>query len=483
MKTYLWYDYETFGTDTKRDRISQFAGIRTDEDFNILDKIEYFCKLSDDYIPNYEACIITGISPQDANKKGISEEKLANEIYREFNKEGTISTGYNSLKFDDEITRNLFYKTLRDPYTREWKNECSRWDLLKAVLAFYHQYPQAINWPVINDKISFKLEELTAKNNIMHTTAHDALSDVEATVSLAKLLKNSNNKLYNYVLELRNKNNVFELIKKNQIFVHCDFSYSNENNYCSVLYKINIAKRNANEFIFIDLNSNLELFEELEIDELKSLLYMKKEELEALNKSRPGIKVIRANQIPLLFTWEEFNNKSNFNSEYLKEQAKFAKNIEMKYGYKLLKILDSEIKEENIDIELDIYGGFPSTNDKNQFILIHKDPKNFRPNFENKKYNELYFRWKAKNYFELLKEDEKEKWKKYCYDVLFNKSPRVGYITFEQFDKDIISAKEKFRDDENSMDILSKLEKYVQKLKKDIEKNQKKEKTQNLTLF
>jgi exodeoxyribonuclease-1 len=483
MKTYLWYDYETFGTDTKRDRISQFAGIRTDKDFNILDKIEYFCKLSEDYIPNYEACLVTGISPQDANKKGISEEKLANEIYREFNKEGTISTGYNSLKFDDEITRNLFYRTLRDPYTREWKNNCSRWDLLKALLAFYHQDRKSINWPISKERISFKLEELTIANNITHTTAHDALSDVEATISIAKLLKNSNSELYNYVLELRNKNNVFELIKKNQIFVHCDFSYSGENDYCSVLYKVNIAKRNANEFIFLDLKSDLDIFENLDIDELKSLLYMKKEELDSLNKSRPGIKIIKANQIPLLFTWDEFNNKSKFDSEYLKEQAKLAKEIEMKSGYKLTKILDNENKEENIDVELDIYSGFPSPNDKNQFILIHKDPKNYRPNFENKKYNELYFRWKAKNYFELLKEEEKEKWKKYCADVLFNKIPRDGYLTFEQFEKDIVDAKNKFSDNEKSLDILIKVEKYVQKLKKDLEKNNKKEIIKNLTLF
>ena len=44
MKTFYWYDYETFGLSPKVQRIAQFAGIRTDEDLNILEEHMFYCK-------------------------------------------------------------------------------------------------------------------------------------------------------------------------------------------------------------------------------------------------------------------------------------------------------------------------------------------------------------------------------------------------------------------------------------------------------
>jgi len=32
--TLYWHDYETFGSDPRRDRPAQFAGLRTDEELN-----------------------------------------------------------------------------------------------------------------------------------------------------------------------------------------------------------------------------------------------------------------------------------------------------------------------------------------------------------------------------------------------------------------------------------------------------------------
>lgn len=483
MRTYLWYDYETFGKNTKIDRISQFAGIRTDENFNIINKIEYFCKLANDYIPNYEACLITNISPQRANKDGISEEKLANEIYKEFNKEGTVSTGYNSLKFDDEVTRNLFYRTLRDPYTREWKNNCNRWDFMKVILGFYLEDREKLNWPIIDGKPSFKLEKLTEENGIKHANAHDALSDVEATINLAKKTWTLNPNLYNYIFDLKNKNKVLEIIRKNQIFIHGDFSYSYENGYCSVLYKVSSIKRNANEFIFLDLNSSLEIIKEKEVEELRELMYMKKKDLEKKEEQRPGIKIIKTNQIPLLFSWDEFKNKEIFDLNFLKNQSKIAKEIDIKYGHKILKLLDMKQEFSKNDVEQDIYNGFPSPNDKSQFLLIHQDPKNYKPNFEDKKYYELHFRWMAKNHFDFLDTKDKLKWKNYCFDVLNGNIEREGNLTFNSFEEEILKVKKEYNSDSKEIKIIEQLEKYVQKLKKEVCKSHKNKKIENLTLF
>jgi len=496
MNTYIWYDYETFGTDPRIDRIAQFAGVRTDENFNILDKIEFFCTLAKDYIPNYEAILVTKITPQDANKKGISEEKLAREIFKEFTKEGTISVGYNSLKFDDEVSRNLFYRTFRDPYVREWQNNCSRWDLMKAVLAFYMQSPEKLNWHMDNDgKPSFRLEKLSEVNGIIHEKAHDAMSDVIATVELAKKLYNADKELYDYVLSLRLKNNVKKSIGEGQVFFHVDFSYSYENNYFSILYPINSVQKNPNEVIFIDLNSDLDILIESEVEELKNLLYMKKNDLEDLGKTRPGIKVIRINQMPLLFSWNDFRHKDNLDIEFLKKQLSIAKKIEYQHGNKLAKVFEYEQSEAHANVDLDIYGAFPSVADKRQFELIHKDPKNYKPIFHNKKYNELYFRWKAKNYTDLLSEEDLERWNKHCYDTLFDLVDNFGQLSFQSFEEKIYRAKEEYKDKVEDLELILKLEKYVNQLKIEIKKNiaknskeenktkKSKQKIENLKLF
>lgn len=493
MKTYLWYDYETFGADPKRDRIAQFAGIRTDENFKIIDKLEHYCKLSEDYIPNYEACLITGITPQMANRRGMNEEKLSQTIYKEFTKANTVSIGYNSLRFDDEVTRNLFYRTLRDPYIREWKDGCSRWDFLRGVMGFYAVSRDKIIWPKTeDDKVSFRLEKLTEINNIKHAKAHDAMSDVKATIDMAKLLWEQDRSLYDYIMNLRDKNFVNNLLRGEQFFIHADFSYGYERDYTTLLYKVNIVKTGANDVIFLDLNTDLNLLKDLEVEELKELMYMKKDELEKSPYSRPGVKVLRTNQIPLLFKWNDYQDRGEFKWEDLEYKVKLAREIEMKYGHKLAKLFENKQFDEVVDVELDIYGGFPSPTDKGQFTLIHQDVKGYRPNFENKKYRELYYRWKAKNYFDILTDEEKESWKEYCYKLLNGDLGRTDILTFKTFEEEINKAKEKYKDDLESLEIIEKVDKYVIKLKKEMKKNQKiagkkplkkKEKNENLTLF
>lgn len=71
---FLFHDYETFGTSPSLDRPSQFAAIRTDEDLNIVGEPEvFYCRLADDYLPQPQAVMVTGITPQEANAKGTTK--------------------------------------------------------------------------------------------------------------------------------------------------------------------------------------------------------------------------------------------------------------------------------------------------------------------------------------------------------------------------------------------------------------------------
>ena len=208
--TFLWHDYETFGANTRRDRPAQFAAIRTDAALNeIGDPLMLYCQPANDYLPDPQSCLITGITPQLCLEKGVPEHDFANRIEAEFAQPGTIGVGYNTIRFDDEITRFMFWRNLIDPYAREWQNQCGRWDLLDVVRMTYALRPDGIAWPKKEDGTpSFKLEHLSKANGLLHEAAHDALSDVRATIALARLIRQHNPKLFDFALSLHKKDRV-----------------------------------------------------------------------------------------------------------------------------------------------------------------------------------------------------------------------------------------------------------------------------------
>lgn len=470
MFTYLWYDFETFGADPKRDRISQFAGIRTDENFNVIEEYEFFCKLNSDYIPHPEACLITGILPQEVNTKGITEDDLSKQLFEIFTKPNTISVGYNSFKFDDEILRHLFYRTFRNPYKREWAEGCSRWDFLRVIMGFYLKSPESLVFPKDSQgKTLFKLELLSKENGILHESAHDALSDVKATISMAKFLREKNFELYDYILNLRQKSEITKILNRGKFFLHGDFTYGATSNYQTILYKLDYSF-NKDEYVFLDLNSDLDLLYKEDVENLRKYAFMKNEELLSLGKSRPGIKTIRINSIPLLFSETDLSN-------YSQEISK-AKYIETRLREKLGKFLKFEKTESHLDIEIDPYNNFFSYEDEANFLKMREDVFNYK--FDKKKWNELLKKFKARNFFEKLEEKEQKNWEISCYKLLNGFEKREGYLTFDSFKEKIKKLKEE-ESDKDKKEILIQLELYVLTLEEST--NKTKIRTEGQTLF
>nr|EIQ9989368.1 exodeoxyribonuclease I [Escherichia coli] len=214
QSTFLIHDYETFGQHPALDRPAQFAGVRTDADFNIIEEpLVIYCRPSDDYLPQPEAVMITGITPQVALTRGVSEAEFSRQINQMFSVPGTCIMGYNNIRFDDEVSRNIFYRNFYDPYAYSWQNGNSRWDLLDVLRTCYALRPEGINWPENEEGLpSFKLEHLSKANGIEHENAHDAMADVYATIALAKLVKQAQPKLFDYLFQLRNKHKVSALL-------------------------------------------------------------------------------------------------------------------------------------------------------------------------------------------------------------------------------------------------------------------------------
>jgi len=219
VSSFLWHDYETFGAQPLIDRPCQFAALRTNAELQAIgEPLVIYCAPADDVLPHPAACLITGITPQIARERGVPEAEFAAAILAEMSTPGTCSAGYNSIRFDDVVTRNLLYRNLRDPYEREWRNGNSRWDLIDLTRMCYALRPQGIEWPMVEREgvdglvPSFRLQDLTRANGIEHVGAHDALADVNATIALARLIKNRQPKLFDWALGLRDQKVAMKLL-------------------------------------------------------------------------------------------------------------------------------------------------------------------------------------------------------------------------------------------------------------------------------
>ena len=303
-QTFLWHDYETFGADPRRDRPAQFAAIRTDADFNeVGEPVEWFCKPADDYLPHPQACLITGITPQQARRRGLPEAEFAGQIEALMGTPGTCVLGYNSLRFDDEVTRHLFYRNLIDPYAREWQNGNSRWDLIDVVRAFHALRPAGIEWPRREDGApSFRLEDLTAANGIAHQGAHDALADVRATIALAKRLREANPRLFDYLLGLRGKRAVGKLIDVagRKPLLHISRRYPASRGCAALVVPLAEHPTNPNGVIVYDLSMDPTPLFDLSAEQIRQRVFVSNDDL-AEGETRIPLKVIHVNKCPVLF--------------------------------------------------------------------------------------------------------------------------------------------------------------------------------------
>lgn len=191
QNTFYIHDYETFGKSPSLDRPAQFAGVRTDMDFNIIEEpLVIYCTPADDYLPDPEAVMITGITPQEALAKGVCEAEFARQINEAFSVPGTCILGYNNIRFDDEVSRNIFYRNFHDPYAYSWQNGNSRWDLLDVMRACYALRPEGIVWPENDEGFpSFRLEHLTRANGVEHAININARRMLQCGVIIHQLRK------------------------------------------------------------------------------------------------------------------------------------------------------------------------------------------------------------------------------------------------------------------------------------------------------
>ena len=303
--TFFWHDYETFGRVPRHDRPSQFAGIRTDAELNELpgSELMLYCQPAPDYLPDPESCLLTGILPQECLARGLPEHAFADAIERQLAQPGTIGVGYNSIRFDDEVTRHLFWRNLIDPYAREWQNQCGRWDLLDVVRTTWALRPEGIQWPTHEDgRPSFKLEHLSKANGLVHEAAHDAVSDVRATIALARLIRNAQPRLFDFCLALRKKDRVVaEIGDAPRPLLHISGMYGVERGCMAVVWPLGGHPTNKNELIVWDLAFDPSELFHMDVATIRERMFTRTADL-AEGTTRLPIKSIHINKSPIVIS-------------------------------------------------------------------------------------------------------------------------------------------------------------------------------------
>ncbi|MBV2129962.1 exodeoxyribonuclease I [Arsukibacterium indicum] len=472
--SFYFHDYETWGADPKRDRPAQFAGIRTDPELNIISEPDvWYCQLANDYLPHPQAALITGLTPQLCNKKGMTETEFMQRILSRFSEPGSCVLGYNSLRFDDEVTRYSLFRNFFEPYGREWQQGNSRWDLIDVVRACYALRPEGINWPLREDgSPSFKLEHLSKANGLAHEQAHDALSDVYATIAIAKLIKEKQPKLFSYLFELRKKTKVSELIDVAGLtpLVHVSSRFPASSGCISWIVPLAFHPTNKNAVICYNLQADPTPLLTDNIDTLVSKLYTRTADL-AEDEERLGLKLIHLNKCPVLanaktLSIERANELGIDRARCLTHLEWFKQHREIQQKVIELYQQPSDYPNEtNPDYQL--YNGFISDADKQKMQQLHQlsveelaiNP----PLFSDERLNNLLFLYRARNYPQSLTDPEQQKWQRYRTDKLMHGLDNPN-LTMEDYSLALENLAHEHASDEQKMKILKALYLYVQSL-------------------
>ena len=425
--TFLWHDYETFGAQVRRDRPAQFAAIRTDADLNEMgEPVMIYCQPANDFLPDPQSCLITGITPQLCLEKGVPEYQFAAVIERLLAEPGTIGVGYNTIRFDDEITRFMFWRNLIDPYAREWQNDCGRWDLLDVVRTAYALRPDGIVWPIRPEGgASFKLTDLTAASGLAHDAAHDALSDVRATIALARLVRQAQPKLFDFCFALHRKDRVMAELGlptaalTARPFWHVSGMFSPERGCLALMWPLAMHPHNKNELLAWDLAHDPRELADLNAEQMRLRLFTKTVDLPP-GVSRLPVKSVHLNKSPMVMgnlkvVSEATAQRWGIDLSVQRQHAAVARDLpDLSAIWEQVYKRDSAVRP---DVDEDLYGGFVGNADRRRLNELRQStPEQLaraRPAFDDARLAELLWRYRARNFPHSLSEQEQQAWQQH----------------------------------------------------------------------
>ena len=376
--------------------------------------------LNDDTLPSPDALMVTGITPQKTVEEGYTEAQFARMLSEEIFTPDTIAVGFNNVCFDDEFIRHLLWRNFYDPYEWSWKDGRSRWDLLDVVRLTRALRPEGINWPV-DDKgePSNRLELITSANGIAHENAHDALADVTALIAVTKLIKQKQPQLYDYLLKMRDKKVVQQLVNVDdkKPFVYASGRYDNEFAKTTVAFPLTTS-RNGGVVVY-DLRYDPTPFVELDTNELAAKIFASWEERQAEDFVKLPVKELQYNRCPAVAPLGVLEQGDGWQKISLDaETIQKHQNILLKhpdFAEKLRSIFENKPAFKKLpDPEAQLYDGFLNDRDRLRVEAVRnadeRELADFHPEFQDERLTPLLLHYKARNFPRSLSEDDLAQW-------------------------------------------------------------------------
>lgn len=437
MKTFFFYDLETSGFSARNDRIMQFAGIRTDMDLRqVGEPVNVLVRMSDDILPDPGSVQVTGITPQATLADGISEPEFCKLLMKEIFTPDTTIVGFNSVRFDDEFIRHTLWRNFYDPYEWSWSEGRSRWDMLDVVRMTRALRPDGMQWPVNEDgKAINRLETIAKANELLHTKAHDALSDVEALIGVAQMIKSNQPKLFDYLYTLRNKKKVAELVnlEEPQPFVYTSGRYGSTYDFTSVAFPIAPGVKPGSVLVY-DLRYDPTTFLGASPIALASVLFADKATRESESYQRLPVKELSYNKCPAVAPLGVLDDATR--QRLSLDLASVQKHIAVldqnpTFGAAVKQAFEMrEPYAPSADVEGQLYDGFVADKDKPRMSAVRAADAqalaDFHPLFIDDRLVELLFRYKARWFPTSLSEAESEAWETFRAEKLGAQLP--GYM-------------------------------------------------------
>ena len=410
----------------------QFAAQRTNLKLEpIGEPYNYLIRLTADVLPDPEAILVTGITPQQTIDNGYSEAEFLQIFHDEIATPGTIFTGFNSVRFDDEFLRFLNYRNFYDPYQWSWQDDRSRWDMLDVVRMTRALRPDGIQWPFASDgSATNRLELLAELNHLTHDKAHDALSDVQATIALAQLIKKQQPKLFDFLLSMRGKHEVAKIVSSNQPFVYTSGRYDNQYEKTTVAVRLADVPDQPGAALVYDLRFDADEYIDKSEDDLLKAWQARHDEREF----PMPVKVLRYNRCPAVAPLgvldEASQRRLNIDTAQVKQ---FHKKL-LKHRKQLADVFQNVVQSarpseqetlfdgDDTDVDSRLYDGFFPRKDSDllpQVRAANPDEltaTNF--SFQDERLQALLPLYKARNYPESLSSEEQTEWENFRYRCL-----------------------------------------------------------------
>lgn len=467
--TYYFYDLETSSGNAKTGRVMQFAGQRTNENLEPIGEPDnILVKLADDVIPEPDAILVHGITPQQTLSDGISEADFAEYFQSKIATDSTTFIGYNNIRFDDEFMRRVCYRTFYDPYEWHWKDGKSRWDLLDAIRMMRALRPEGLEWPFKDDKPTVALGEMSRVNNIIHENAHDALSDVLALIELAKRFQTSQPKLFKYLITTRDKKVVAKLVESGEPFVYTSGKYDSQFLKTTIVQLLFRHPRREAGIVY-DLRHDPTEWLDMSPEKLAEHWYVRYGD----DKKSLPVKTMQYNRCPSIAPISVLDDESKKRIGY---DESFDKNLEVlisnpKFIEKLKKVLDIVENEQQAQFPLDdnvdaqLYDGFWGDQDRGELLKIrHSDPTEFseiQKTVKNKRLREMMPLYKARNYPNIMTPEENVAWDAHKRKVFFGGGKNSLMTKLGLRLQEIAKTRKLSQNDEY---LLSELQLYIESI-------------------